>query len=131
MPAAGVRYTEQRLRRDPRNTRQTRQLLGQASVERLHGRLHGQERRGEVHHRRLGHDQQVGAQAMESRGHAPLDAAEQREGAEDRARAQRDRQYQQNRAHPPPAQVLQRQPEVEPSGSSRHVSPESIPHRVE
>ena len=58
---------------------------------------------------------------MESRGHAPLDAAEQREGAEDRARAQRDRQYQQNRAHPPPAQVLQRQPEVEPSGCSRHV----------
>ncbi len=60
---------------------------------------------------------------MESRGHAPLDAAEQREGAEDRARTQRDRQHQQDRAHPPPAKVLQRQPHVEPSGRSRHVAP--------
>jgi hypothetical protein len=106
VPAAGGRGPEQRLRRDAADPRDPRQVVGQATVDRLRGRLDSQQRGGQVHQRPLGDYEQVGAQAPEAGGHAPLDAEEQGHDSEDRARPQRDGQRQERRARRPPAESL-------------------------
>ena len=76
VPPAWGRDPEQCLGRDTGDPRDPREVVGQATVDRLRSRLDGQQGGGQVHQRRRGDDEQVGAQTPVAGGHAPLDAEE-------------------------------------------------------
>ncbi len=107
---------DQPLRRCAGHAFDGREPRDDGGVERLVGRLDGEEACREIDQRAARHDDEIGAHAREGIGDALAEGAAGDQTCHADTNRQRDRQAEQQRAQPAPAEILRCQPDQQHAG---------------